>query len=84
MQLFDTSRYRNVTMIGLLITDQISKMSKRIESKATNPVVITNDQEQFLLSLHHWVVHKHYLQEPINSNDVTLITVLNQTQLMCA
>jgi hypothetical protein len=57
-------------------------MCKRIESRAVNPVVITTVQEQFLLSLRHWVVNKQRLQEPIHPNEFTMVTALNQTQLM--
>jgi len=78
----DTSGCVNVAMIGLLTADQISKMCKRIESRAANPIIITTMQEQFLLSLRHWVVNKQRLQEPVNPNDFTLVTALNQTQLM--
>jgi hypothetical protein len=80
--IIETSGCFNVAMIGLLTADQISKMCKRIESRALNPVVITTVQEQFLLSLRHWVVHKQRLQDPINPNDFTLVTALNQAQLM--
>jgi hypothetical protein len=78
----DTSGCINVAMIGLLTTDQITKMCKRIESRAANLIIITTMQEQFLLSLRHWVVNKQRLQEPVNPNDFTLVTALNQTQLM--
>lgn len=71
-----------MALIGLLTRVQISKMCKRIESRAVNLLVISIVREQFLLSPCHWVVHKQYLQEPINPSDFTLIMTLNQTQLM--
>jgi len=78
----DISGCINVAMIGLLTIDQLSKMCKSIESRAVNPVVIFTVQEQFLLSLRHWVVNKQRLQEPIHPNEFTMVTALNQTQLM--
>jgi hypothetical protein len=78
----ETSGCFNVAMIGLLTADQLSKMCKRIDSRAVNPLVFKTVQEQFLLSLRHRVVNKQRLQEPINPNEFTLVTALNQTQLM--
>jgi hypothetical protein len=70
------------TVLGLLTTDQISKMCKRLESPTVNPIVITTVQEQLLLDLHFWVANSQQLQLPIIAEDFTMITALNQVQRM--
>ncbi len=53
--IIDLSGCRNVAMMGLLTTEQVSKMCKRIESRPVQPLPITTVQEQLLLALRFWV-----------------------------
>ena len=80
--IMDTSGCRNVAMIGLLTATQITKLCKRIASRPINPVEITTVQEQLLLGLRYWVANKQRLQQPIVATEFTMITALNQAQIM--
>jgi hypothetical protein len=71
---------RNIAMLGLLTTDQISKMCKRLESRTVDPVIISTVQEQLLLGLRYWVENNQRLQLPIVAEDFNMIVVLNQVQ----
>lgn len=80
--IISTTGCRNIAMLGLLTADQISKMCKRLESRAINPIVITTVQEQLLLGLRFWVANNQRLQLPIVPEEFTMIEALNQVQKM--
>jgi hypothetical protein len=73
---------RNIAMLGILTVDQVSKICKRIETRAVNPLPITTMQEQLLLAMRFWVTNRQRLQLPINAADYTLVLALNQAQTM--
>jgi len=62
----------NIGMIGLLSADQITRMCKRISTRAENPIAINTVQEQLLLALRFWVVAKQRMQLPIVTADFTM------------
>jgi hypothetical protein len=72
----------NIAMVGLLSADQISRTCKRIGTRAENPILINTVQEQLLLALRFWVVSKQRLHLPLNTQEFTMYTALNQAQLM--
>ena len=72
----------NIAMVGLLSADQISRACKRIGTRAENPILINTVQEQLLLALRFWVVSKQRLHLPLNTQEFTMYTALNQAQLM--
>jgi hypothetical protein len=72
----------NIVMVGLLSADQISRTCKRIGTRAENPILINTVQEQLLLALRFWVVSKQRLHLPLNTQEFTMYTALNQAQLM--
>jgi hypothetical protein len=80
--IIEASGCHNLAMIGLLIATQITKMCKWIESHAINPLVIMTVQEQLLLGLQYWVANKQQLHQPIIAEEFTMITALNQAQIM--
>jgi ethanolamine utilization protein EutA (predicted chaperonin) len=47
--IIESSGCRNMAMIRLLTADQVSKICKRISTRADNPIPIKTIQEQFLL-----------------------------------
>jgi hypothetical protein len=66
----ESSGCTNITMLGLLSVDQLSKMCKWLDCQWMNPVWITTLQEQLLLQL------------PIVADDFSLAVALNQVQMM--
>jgi hypothetical protein len=67
-------------MLGLLTATQVSKLCKRIEEQAINPICISTIQEQFLLAMRSWVIQRQRLQLPIDANQFTMVVALNQAQ----
>jgi hypothetical protein len=80
--IIEMSGCRNIAMLGLLTTDQVSKVCKRIETRQVNPLPITTLQEQLLLALRFWVTNRQRLQLPILAADFTMVIALNQAQVM--
>jgi hypothetical protein len=54
----------NIAMLGLLPSDQVSKICKRLTTRAVNPIIITAIQEQLLQAMPFWVSNLQRLQQP--------------------
>jgi hypothetical protein len=72
----------NMAMMGLLSADQISKICKRLSTRAANPIVLSAIQEQLLLAMRFWVANLQRLQQPIIADRFTTVLALNQAQMM--
>ncbi len=68
----------STVMIGLLLSDQIKRVCKRIN----DTIPLSALQEQLILALRFWVVNKQRIQQHIDPESFTMILALNQAQLM--
>jgi len=80
--IIQTSGCINMAMLGLLTSSQVSKLCKRIETRAVNPIHINTIQEQLLLAMRSWVINRQRLQLPVEANEFTMIIALNQAQIL--
>jgi hypothetical protein len=72
----------NVAMLGLLPSNQISKICKRLMTRANNPVIITAIQEQLLQAMWFWVANLQRLQQVVDPDLFSKVLALNQAQVM--
>jgi hypothetical protein len=72
----------NITMLGLLTPEDITKMCKVFRTRAANPIQITVVQEQLLLAVRFWVANRQRLQKPVEPNAVNGVLAYNQAQMM--
>jgi hypothetical protein len=73
--IIETSECMNIAMLGLLLVDQLSKVCKRLETRAVNLIRISTLQEQF-----YWIIGKQRMQLPVAAEDFTMVVALNQAQ----
>jgi hypothetical protein len=71
----------NVTLLGLVTTDQIKQVCKLIR-EGVRPVPINMLQQQMLLSFCYWVVNRQRLGLPVDADDFTAVLAFEQSQLM--
>ena len=69
-------------MLGILPADQISKICKRLSTRAIDPITLSAIQEQLLLAMRFWVTNLQRLQQQVDANDFTTALALNQAQTM--
>ena len=72
----------NVAMMGLLSSEQISRICKHLATRAVDPIPLPAMQEQLLLALHFWVAKQQWLQQIIAIDNFTVALALNQAQEM--
>jgi len=72
----------NIAMLGLLSSDQVSCIFKRLATRTVDPIYTSAIQEQLLLAVRFWIVSQQRLQQPIDADVVTAAMALNQGQLM--
>jgi hypothetical protein len=72
----------NIVMLGLLSPEQVSRIFKRLVTRAANPIPTSAIQEQLMLSIRVWVAGQQRLQQPIDAGTVTAAMALNQAQQM--
>jgi hypothetical protein len=77
-----TSGCTNIAMLGILPADQISKICKRLSTRAIDPITLSAIQEQLLLAMRFWVTNLQRLQQQVDANDFTTALALNQAQTM--
>jgi hypothetical protein len=70
----------NAAMMGLLSSEQISRICKRLATRAVDPIPLLAIQEQLLLALHFWVAKQQRLQQIIAIDNFTVALALNQAQ----
>ena len=73
---------RNVAMLGLLTSEQVSKVCKEIRTRVINPILISTIQEQLLLALRYWVINKQRLHQPVDARTITAVDIFNQAQVL--
>jgi hypothetical protein len=69
-------------MLGILPSDQIRQICKRLQTRAVNPVPITAIQEQLLQAMRFWVAGLQRLQQIVDPTLLTTALALNQAQVM--
>jgi hypothetical protein len=74
--------FTNITLLGLVTSNQIKQVCKLIREDAVNPVPINIFQQQMLLVMRHWTVNRQRLGLTVNANDFTAIMAYEQSQLM--
>jgi hypothetical protein len=72
----------NAAMMGLLSSEQISHICKRLATRAVDLIPLPAMQEQLLLALHFWVAKQQWLQQIIAIDNFTVALALNQAQEM--
>jgi hypothetical protein len=72
----------NIVMLGLLPSDQISKICKRLTTRVNELIVIMAIQEQSLQAMRFWVANLRCLLQPVNPEQFMTVLALNQAQIM--
>jgi hypothetical protein len=72
----------NIAMSGILPSDQIRQICKRLRTRAVDPVPITAIQEQLLQAMRFWVAGLQRLQQIVDPALFTTALALNQAQVM--
>ena len=72
----------NIVMLGLLPSDQISKICKRLTILVNELIVIMAIQEPSLQAMRFWVANLRCLLQPVNPEQFMTVLALNQAQIM--
>jgi hypothetical protein len=72
----------NIAMLGILPSDQIRQICKRLRTRAVDPVPITAIQEQLLQAMRFWVAGLQRFQQIVDPALFTTALALNQAQVM--
>jgi hypothetical protein len=72
----------NMAMLGILPSEQIRQICKRLRTRAVDHIPITAIQEQLVQAMRFWVAGLQCLQQIVDPTQFTTALALNQAQVM--